>query len=151
MPVDIIDEIRPYTNQRATFREWVGYFLGVFSLVLLVVLATNAYGQEVKIPLHVYEDDGVTLHLFAGPCESEEAKAAINAFPPLKDLADKFRRADSTWLVQTPFGGVRAAFAGCWVPFTFRGKDGYAVAFEDGEIKFVPADALKKTKGMVGV
>jgi hypothetical protein len=45
MPVEIIDEIRSYSKQRASFREWAGYFLGVVSFVLLVVLATNAHAQ----------------------------------------------------------------------------------------------------------
>ena len=117
-------------------------------LAVAMVLAPMALAQD--IPLHVFENEQVTLHLYAAPCDNEAAKAAVRN-TPMKDSADKLQKATSTWVVMIPGIGVaRMPFTGCWAPFTWRGKEGYGVGFEDGEARFFPADEFKKTKGTTG-
>lgn len=102
-----------------------------------------------EIPVHVFEDDSVALRLFAAPCENDAAKLAV-AGSPVQALADKLQKATSNWRVMSPVGIIRVDYAGCWVEFTWRGTQGYAVAFEDGELRFFPAEGFKKTKGQIG-
>ena len=119
-------------------------------LAVTLVLCSQALAQDV--PLHVYEQDGVTLHLYGSPCDNEEARAhAGHPRSPLKDVVGKLKRAASSWPVRTPFGVVSAPYAGCWVEFTFRGEEGYVVVYEDREMLFYKRSDFKKTKGgMVG-
>ncbi|HEU4344754.1 MAG TPA: hypothetical protein VFU31_24630 [Candidatus Binatia bacterium] len=134
-------------EERATLAQRIIVALGVICGAALLMLALEARAEE--IPVHVFEDEGVTLQLFAAPCEDEKARAAvINS--PLNELTGKLQKAASWWSVLTPIGPTSMGFAGCWVEFTWRGKQGYAVAFEDGEIRFFPADGFKKTKGQIG-
>lgn len=134
-------------EERQTLAQRVIAVLGVICALVLLGLATNAAAEGVLPPAHVYEGDGVSLQLFNAPCESDEAKA-LAAQSPLGALVDKLQRANSTWLVM-PFR-IHADFAGCWVEYTHNGKQGYAVAFEDGEIRFFPLENFK-AKGQTGV
>jgi hypothetical protein len=137
------DEAR---QERATLAQRVIAALGVVCLIVLVGLATNAYASDV--PVHVFEDEAVRLQLFAAPCENEMAKQ-VAANSPLKDL--QLQKAASAWVVQTPMGAFRIEYEGCWVAYTYNGRDGYAVAFEDKEIRFFPAEGFKKTKRQIGI
>ena len=132
-------------QERATLAQRVIAALGVICLIVLVGIATDAYSQD--IPLHVLEDEAVSLQLFAAPCENDTAKD-VAARSPIKGL--ELKKAASKWLVQTPMGAFRLDYAGCWVEYTYRGKHGYAVAFEDGELRFFPAEGFKKVKGGTG-
>lgn len=134
-------------DDRSRLRGIVGWILAASFIGALVIYATKAWAEEV--PVHVFEDEAVSLQLFAAPCENEAAKLAI-ANSPIQDQADKLQRATSNWAVTTPMGIIRVDFAGCWVEFTWRGKEGYAVAFEDGELRFFPAEGFKRTKGQTG-
>ena len=118
-------------------------------LAVAMVLAPMALAQDV--PLHVFEQDGVTLHLYAAPCDNDGVKAfAGDPRSPLVGVVGKLRKADSSWPVRTPFGVVTAPFAGCWVEFTFRGEPGYVVVYEDREMIFYKLSDFKKTKGAIG-
>lgn len=118
-------------------------------LAVAMVLAPMALAQDV--PLHVFENEGVTLHLYAAPCDNAEAKAyAGHPRSPIKDVVGNLKRADSSWPVRTPFGVVTAPYAGCWVEFTFRGEQGYVVVYEDREMLFYKLSDFKKTKGAIG-
>lgn len=134
-------------DDRSRLRPIVGAVLAAMLIGGSLIYAVRAWAEE--IPVHVYEDEGVALQLFAAPCEDEKARAAvINS--QLNELTGKLQKAASWWSVLTPIGPTSMAFAGCWVEFTYRGKQGYAVAFEDGEIIFFPAEGFKKTKGQIG-
>ena len=127
---------------RLTVLPWYLWVL----IVVVAIWATKAYAEEV--PLYVFEDEAVSLSLFSGPCENETANAAAQN-TPLKGL--KLQKAASVWVVQSPVGLLRIGYAGCWAELNYRGRQGYAVAFEDGEVRFFPAEGFKKTKGGTGV
>ena len=135
-------------DERSRLRSIVGWILAASLIGGTAIYAAKVYATEV--PAHAFEDEVVKLRLFNAPCENAEAKA-VAANSPLASLADKLQRADSTWLVQTPMGAFRLDFGGCWVEYTHNGRQGYAVAFEDKEIRFFPAEGFKKTKGTIGI
>jgi hypothetical protein len=131
-------------HERNYLRRIVGAV--VAGIVIGGSLLYWAKANAEEIPVHVFEDESVSLKLFAAPCEHDGAKA-LAANSPLKDAADKLQKAESTWLVTTPMGLIRLDFSGCWVEYTHNGRQGYAVAFEDGEIRFFPVEGFKRTKG----
>jgi hypothetical protein len=143
MPVDIIDEIRPHSNQRATIREWAGYFLGVVSILLLVALATNAYATD--IPVQVLEKDGITIRLMNKPCVEPVSVSMI-----VPSMLGRFKAIESVWPEKD---GTRKAYAGCWAHLTPPEalEEGYLVVFSDGQSGFIPKGEFKKMRGQVGV
>jgi hypothetical protein len=138
------DDMDP--KQLTILSKWFWGVVIVVVAIFLWSLPRVAWADDV--PVHVFEDDAVRLQLFAAPCEDETAKQ-VAANSPLKDLP--LKKASSAWVVQTPMGAFRIEYAGCWVEFNYRGKDGYAVAFEDKEIRFFPAEGFKKTKRQIGI
>jgi hypothetical protein len=140
-----------YRDDLTVLNNWFWAFV-VFVVVVFLYFGPLIYwakAQAEEIPVHVFEDERVSLKLFAAPCEHDGAKA-LAANSPLKDAANKLQKAESTWLVTTPMGLIRLDFSGCWVEYTHNGRQGYAVAFEDGEIRFFPVEGFKRTKGQSG-
>lgn len=145
MPLDIYPELTSddAKHQRCFMRRVI---LAILAAVGLFIVIYEARAQDV--PVHVFDDEAVQLQLFAAPCENDTAKhVAENS--PLKGL--ELKKAASKWVVQTPMGAFRIDYAGCWVAYNHNGRDGYAVAFEDKEIRFFPAEGFKKTKRQIGI
>ena len=142
--LEIIDEIRPFSKQRATLREWAGYFLGVVSVVLLVVLATNAYGTD--IPVQVLEKQGITIRLMNRPCVDA---VSISLIQP--QHLPRFKAIESVWPERD---GSKKAYAGCWTLLTAQesGADEcFLVVFSDMQSACIPTGEFRKMRGQVGV
>lgn len=114
------------------------------ALLIGLAVALDAYAEDP--PLHVFEGYGIVLNLHAAPCENAIARF-VAARSELNGLINKLQAAKSSW--RTPQGW--ADYAGCWVEYTFQGKAGFAVAFEDQEIVFFERSTFKKPKGATGI
>lgn len=144
--LEIIDEIRPRKEERASFREIASYIVGILCLVALGVAATwptKAHAQD--IPLHVLDKDGVQVRLMDSPCV--DARSIMMIRP---EALPRFKAVQSTWPEKD---GSRKDYGGCWAELTAQesgGEEGFLIVFSDGESGFVPKSEFKKVRGQVG-
>lgn len=109
MPLEIIDEIRPRTEERAWLRKVVALVGAVCLVVLLAIAATWPTKAHADTTTMVYKETSVTLTLFRKPCETPEILKVLE--PELRakyqaaSLVYHGRTLRSCWLL-TPEGAV---------------------------------------------
>jgi hypothetical protein len=114
-------------------------------LVFLTCWPAAVMADEKLIPLHVYEQEKLTIYLMAGPC-AEAIGALIRA-----DRRPLYRALDSTWPMKD---GSMQGYAGCWRAMSAEETGsvaGFAVVFSDGEGFVIPQSEFKKAAGQTGI
>lgn len=121
------------------------------ALLIGVAVAVDAYADEPQpklIPLHVHEEDGLSVRLMPGPCVEPISKASIR---PIH--RERAKAIESDWRMAD--GSVQP-FAGCWIELSKEeaktAKDVFVLFFSDGEIYTVFTSAFgAKPEGSVGI
>lgn len=114
--------------------------------LVLNVIAPAAYGQA--LPLHVHEEDGISVRLMPGPCVDPVSKANI-----LPAHVARAKAIASDWRMMD---GNMKPFAGCWIELTKEeaksAQNLFVLFFSDGEIISVYTSAFgKKPRGATGI
>jgi hypothetical protein len=113
-------------------------------LIFLTCWPAAVLAQNKLIPLHVLENESITVHLMPSPCADPFARRVIRA-----EKLSQFRAIESNWRMRD---GSRQDFAGCWVEEkTETGEDAFFLLFNDGEHFLVLKSEFNRRRGQTGL
>lgn len=127
---------------KLTILPWVIWASIVGAVILYLGFSLPARAEEV--PVHVHEQDGLSIRLMSGPCVDANSLAFMGGH-----YTERLRAIESTWRMRD---GSTKTFAGCWMLLTKEeaGAESFFLIFEDGERHLIPKNDFLKKRGQVG-
>lgn len=135
-------------EDRCVLRNRMIFWACVIGVVVggSLLYAVKVWAEE--IPVHVYEEQGLSMRLMPRPCT--DVRSSMIVAMNLPQYADRFRAIDSVWPMQD---GTRRNYAGCWAKFSAEeagGTEVFVLVFEDGQHFVVPKDEFLRKRGQGG-
>ena len=119
----------------------------VIAAIAATLLPPPAASAE-EIPVHVHEQDGLTVRLMPGPCVERNSTLMIASGAP--QYLERLRALESVWRMKD---GTSKPFSGCWLALSKSetgSEDVFVLLFEDGERYVVPKSEFLGAKRKSG-